>query len=238
MTDEELQVRVSALRAKGLSPKQVARVLGVPPAVAAKAIRVIAAADAATLPDPADRELRHCWVSPGWSTGLTINGHPDWPDVDEPEPGQSGIAAVLIARDAGRSRLSVCGYLVDVYCLGVKNVFGPRVMSAGECADFTRQFFGAFDEPPLAAPLDLAQHLVFGAVDFARTLGLQPVADFEDVKGHLGSWNGPSDIGFGLDGKPYYIEGPYDDANRIMRQLEHSTGRDNFTYLVEVSSAS
>jgi hypothetical protein len=234
MTDDELQEQVRALRAKRLSPKQVARVLGVPPAVAARAIRAIATADAATLPDPADRELRACWVSPGWSTGLTVDGHPDWPDIDEPEPGHSGIAAVLVARDAGRSRLSVCGYLVDVYCLGVKNVFGPRVMSAGECADFTRQFFGAFDEPPIAAPLDLAQHLVLGAVDFARSLGVEPVADFEGVKGHLGPWDAPSAIGFGLDGKPYYVEGPYDDTNQILRQLERSAGRDNFTYLVGV----
>ncbi len=234
MTDDNLLEQVRALRAKRLSPKQVARALGVPPAVAARAIRAIAVEDAAHLPDPADRELRHCWISPGWSTGLTVHGHPEWHDDDEPEPGQSGIAAVLIAREAGRSRLSVCGYLVDVYCLGVKNVFGPKVMSAGECADFTRRFFGAFDKPPIEAPLDLAQNLVFGAVNFARSFGLEPAAEFEDVKGHLGSWCGPNSIDFGLDGKPYYVEGPYDDADRILRQLERAAGRDNYHYLVEV----
>jgi hypothetical protein len=141
---------------------------------------------------------------------------------------------VLIAREAGRSRLSVCGYLVDVYCLGVKNVVGPLLMNAGHCAQFTRQFFGAFDEPPIAAPLELAQNLVYGAVDFARSLGLEPAAEFEDVKDHLGSWCGPSSIGFGRDGKPFYIEGPYDDANRILHQLERTAGRDHYHYLVGV----
>jgi len=41
------------------------------------------------------------------------------------------------------------------------------------------------------------------------------------------TWDGPTEIGFGLDGKPYFIPGPYDDANRILRQLERSAGRDN-----------
>ena len=228
MSDDYLNEQVRALRTKGLSPKQVARALGVPPAIAARAIRAIAAANAARLPDPADRELRQCWVNAGWSTGLTVDGHPEWRDGDEPEPGQSGLVAVLIAREAGRSRLSVCGYLVDVYFLGVKSVVGPLLMNAGQCAQFTRKYFGAFDEPPIAAPLDLAQNLVYGAVDFARSLGLEPADGFEDVKDHLGSWCGPSSIGFGLDGKPFYIEGPYDDADRILQQLERAAGRDHF----------
>ena len=233
MTDSTLQEQVRALRAKGLSPKLVARALGVRPAVVAQSIRAIAAADAASHPDPADRELRHCLVSPGWSTGLTVDGHPEWRDIDEPDPFHSGVAVVLIARDAGRSRLSVCGYLVDVYCLGVKNVIGPRLMSADQCDEFTRRYFGAFDEPPIAVPVELAQNLVHGAVDFARSLGFEPVAEFDDVKGHLGPWEGPSSIGFGLNGKPYYVEGPYDDAGRILRQLERGAGRENFHYLVE-----
>ena len=108
------------------------------------------------------------------------------------------------------------------------------LMNAGHCAQFTRQFFGAFDEPPIAAPLELAQNLVYGAVDFARSLGLEPAAEFEDVKDHLGSWSGPSSIGFGLDGKPFYVQGPYDDAGRILHQLERAAGRDQFHYLVGV----
>ena len=234
MSDDDLNEQVRALRTKGLSPKQVARALGVPPATAARVIRAIAAADAAKAPVPADREVRQCWVSAGWSTGLTVDGHPEWRDDCEPEPGHSGLVAVLIARDAGRSRLSVCGYLVDVYFLGVKNVVGPLVMNAGQCADFTRKYFGAFDEPPIAAPLDLAQNLVYGAVDFARSLGLEPADEFEDVKDHLGSWSGPSSIGFGLDGKPFYVQGPYDDADRILHQLERTADRDQFHYPVGV----
>lgn len=55
-------------------------------------------------------------------------------------------------------------------CLGVKNVVGPLVMSARQCEEFTGQFFGAYPEPPLAATLELAQDLVCGAVEYARSL--------------------------------------------------------------------
>src|SRR5215211_631255 len=165
MDHEELTARVRALRATGRSPKQIARVLSVPPATVAPLIRTIAAeqhADAPELP------LAGCWVSPGWSERLTITGHHRWPDLDTADPGTS----------------------------------------------------------PLPAPLDLAQHLVFGAVDYARGLGFEPAPGFEATTGHLGTWTGPSAIQFGHDGKPLYIQGPHDDAERILTTLGRSTGQD------------
>ena len=158
-------------------------------------------------------------LGPGDPAGLAVDDHPEWRDGYEPGPGCSGLVSVLIARDAGRNRLSVCGYLVDVYCLGVKNKVGPLVMSARQCEEFTGQFFGAYPEPPLAATLELAQDLVCGAVE-SRSLGFEPAAEVHDVKGHLGGWSGPSAIRFGRDGKPLFVEGPYDNGRHIVRQLE------------------
>ena len=43
-----------------------------------------------------------------------------------------------------------------------------------------------------------------------------------------------SSIGFGRDGEPFYVNGPYDDADSILRQLERTAGRDHYHYLVEV----
>jgi orotate phosphoribosyltransferase-like protein len=74
MDSEDLMGRVRALRATGRSPKQIARALGVPPATVAPLVRAIAAADQA---DAAERKLAGCWVSPGWSQGLTVQGHPE-----------------------------------------------------------------------------------------------------------------------------------------------------------------
>ena len=231
MNSAEHTARIRTLRAKGLSPKDIARALGVPPATAARLVRAIAAEQRT---DPAGREVLDCWVNPGWSVGLTIHGRPDWVDLPQPNTGAEGLVAVVVARDAGRSRVSVCGYLVDVYCLGVKDTVGPRVMNADQAAQFTRMFDEAYQAPPVAVPLDLAQNLVHGAVGFARTLGFDPAPDFAATRDHLGPWAGQGAITFGRDGKPFFIQGPHDNSASIVSRLRRSVGPDDFEYLIAV----
>jgi hypothetical protein len=229
MQREELIEHVRTLRGRGLATKQIARALGLRPAAVAPLIRAIAAEDEANAPEP---EITGCWVSPGWSDGLTIADDRGWTDVGSPDSGPSGLVSVLVARDQGRGKFSVCGYLVDAYCLGVKDVTGPQVTDSRGLLALSRRFFSAYEGQPLEAPVELARHLVFGSVEYARTLGFEPAPDFENVADHLGSWSGPSSIGFGRDGKPLFIQGPRDNAAAIINTLERSAGRDNFDFLV------
>jgi len=229
MDREELIRHGRARRARGCTPKAIARALGVPPATVAPLVRTIAAQDHAGAPE---RELMRCWVSPGWSDGLTIEGHREWPDVDTADAGTAGLVSVLVAREQRQGRVGVCGWLVDVYCLGVKDVVGPRVMDQRRVSEFTRSYFAAYQARPLQAPVDLAQHLVFGAVAYARGLGFAPAPGFAATARQLGPWTGPSVIGFGRDGKPLFVQGPRDNAAAILTTLERSVGRGNFHFLV------
>jgi hypothetical protein len=77
----------------------------------------------------------------------------------------------------------------------------------------------------------LARHLVFGAIAYARDLGFEPAAGFEACASQLGPWAGPSAIRFGCDGKPLFIQGPYDDAAGVMKTLARSAGQGNFDFL-------
>ena len=194
--------RSGALRAGGYSPKQIARALHLRPAVVAPLVRKLAAEEAAAAPEPA---LFGCWVSPGWSRNLTTDTHRDWPDLPVPEDGPGGIAArVAVARRHRPHRVSVCGYLVDTYCLGVKNALGPKVMNERDLPGFLRDYFTPFAEVggSLAVPLDLARHLVWGAADHARSLGFEPTPHFTAAAGHLGSWAETSALTFGRDERP------------------------------------
>jgi hypothetical protein len=226
-TDERLD-RVRLLRERGQTPKQVARVLGIRPAEAARLIRAAAVVARDEAPEPA---LVGCWISPTWSTGLTVGDHPDWPVREDPAAGTDGLAAVLVARRHRYDKVSVCGYLADVYCLGVKNALGPEITDGPGLRGFINRFFSGYDGEPLDAPIELAREVVFGSVDYASRLGFDPHPDFLAAQAHLGSWTGPSTITFGRNGKPMYISGPHDNTLSVIRTLERTVGRGNFDFI-------
>lgn len=238
----EMLARVRELRAAGLSPKQVARELGMKPAQVAPLIRQVAgtyrtAVAERALPEPAARDLVGCWITPGWSVGLGLDDVPDWRALDHEgaeAESFSGLAGVMVARADRSSRVTACGYLVDVYCLGVKNTMGPQTMSSSALHKFSRRFFSAFAEAPRSVPLELAQHVVHGAVGYARSFGFEPHPEFADTAPYLGVPPGPCPIRFGRDGMPFYMSGPYDDARAVVAALEATVGAGNYQYIARL----
>ncbi len=226
MSDHQLLDEVRRMRAAGASPKAIARALGVRPAIVAPLVRRVAADT--PVPPVGEAELAGCWVSPGWSCELLVQRREGWEDVDVGPGGPAGIALVLVARAGRGDRVSVCGYLVDTFCLGVKNVIGPEEMRRRDLPAFVRTYFMAFPAPALRAPLELAQQLVLGGVAFAAGLGFSPHADFDAARGHLGELTGTCAITFGRYGRPLYVAGPHDDPIAVLETLRTKLGSDGF----------
>jgi hypothetical protein len=228
MVTADTMTRVRELRAQGMTPKIIARKLSLPVPIVSRLVVGLAAERGRS------HEVVGCWVNAGWSAGLAVPEDRGWPDtLRETHPG-AGLVTALVAREHRRNGVSVCVYLVDVYCLGVKNAFPPKVMTTRDLGWFRAAAFGGYQGgESVAVPLDLVQHLVFGAVDYARTLGFEPHADFTPAAGHLGDWAGPSAIGFGHDGMPLYVQGPYDDPNKVLHTLHRTVGRDGYHFTVE-----
>jgi hypothetical protein len=227
MTEPRLLDEVRRMRAQGASPKTIARTLAVRPAVVAPLVRQVAAeAPAVGIEDAA---LAGSWVSPGWSNELLVRMRDGWSDVRVGPAGPAGIVLVLVARAGRGDRVSVCGYLVDTFCLGVKNTIGPERMRKRDLPSFVRLYFVAFPSPALRAPIELAQHLVHGAVAFAAGLGFDPHPDFAATRGHVGELAEPCAFTFGREGRPLYVAGPNDDPVAVMEQLRAAVGRDGFT---------
>src|SRR6266511_940008 len=83
------------------------------------------------------------------------------------------------------------------------------------------------------APIELARHVVCGAVDYAHSLGFPPAAAFTHSAAHLGCWQGPSAITFGRNGKPLYTSGPRDNPHQVIATLQRTVGAPpNFDYIV------
>ena len=138
---------------------------------------------------------------------------------------------MLVARDRGGFRAGACFYLVDTWCLGLKNAAGPQSTDRRRLDRFIQQVFSAWDEPAIKVPLDLGRQIVYGAIGYARELGFEPHADFSQAAVYLGAWDRQCELTFGRDGKPMYISGPYDDARSIIHHLHRSLGDGNHDFV-------
>ncbi|KAB1927438.1 hypothetical protein F8271_29670 [Micromonospora sp. ALFpr18c] len=233
MESNELTTQAQALRAAGRTPKQIARELGITRAVATNLVRGVAAARPKRV-HPSELPLVGCWISRQWSNGLTIAQRPaDWID-DKKLPRMAmgaGLVSLVVARADGDA-VTICGFLVDTYCLGVKNALPPTTTEAAAWPYFVDDYFQAYDSGPIEAPIELARHLTFGAVDYAHSLGFDPHRDFYSAAPYLGTWEPPSRITFGLNGKPYFQQGPHDNPDRIVRTLNRSVGPGNYEFTI------
>ncbi|MER6942855.1 helix-turn-helix domain-containing protein [Nonomuraea sp. NPDC000554] len=225
MDSAELKNRVRELRAQGGSPKEIARALGVSPSAVAPLVREIAAEGGSTAREPV---VVGCWVNVGWSVGLGVDPARGW--VDENPSGPGGMVSVLLARRHTWDKMTVCGYLADVYCLGVKNTIGPDVLDERQLRAFRDYFFGDYAGWQ-EAPIELARDIVFGSADYAQTLGFEPHEDFPPVSDLLGKWEGDSAITFGRDGRPFFVAGPNDDPGKVIRILQRKLDPSEFDYV-------
>ena len=239
MDDQQLLEQVRALRAQRYTPAEIARSLAIGKGEAARLVRVVAESGTATADADQACDKTRCWINPGWRHGLQIAGHDDWPD-DAGAPaqaGDSGVALVLVAQPDGHGRLAMCSFLADTWCLGVKNVTGPKRMRRREFEALRRQCYAPWRSRGVPIPLGFAQHVVLGAVEFACGLGFEAHRDIQPARFALGSWEGPSAITFGMDGKPHYINGPHEDPQRVLATLERTVGRGGFHYTVALGEA-
>jgi transcriptional regulator with XRE-family HTH domain len=229
MVEGDMTQKVRELRAQGFSPREIARNLGIRPAEASALVRELAAERDSANPDA---DLLGCWLNAGWSAGLGVPDRADWRDPGA-EGGTEGLLTALVARRRRHRRtIRACVYLVDAYCLGVKNAMGPDEMDDRGLRSLTAFAFGAYSAPPVSAPVDLVRDLVLGGAEYASGLGFVPHPDFEQARPHLGPWTGPSAITFGRDGRPHYINGPDDDPASVLRTLRRAVGDRGFHHTV------
>lgn len=151
----------------------------------------------------------------------------DWQD--------KGITQVAVTRTRENGWLEAGVFLVDLYCLGVKDAFSAE-MSASEWADEAARLLPPENRASIHPAC--ARKLVEGAVAYALALGFSPPRDYKKARHVFGSVKAqdcPNDFTYGKDGKPLYIAGPNDDEERIARVLRVLTaklGQDGFHYIV------
>ncbi len=147
---------------------------------------------------------------------------------------ENGIAAVCVARRQSDSIMVFAVYIIDLYCMGVKNTFCRANVPLSKYREDFRARFVKRNEAK-ACTVELAHQIIYGALEYAGNLGLPPHKDFHLSRHVLEKRDAiaPNDeLEFGKDGKPLYVSGPHDFPARILKRLKTNLGEGGFDYIV------
>lgn len=148
-----------------------------------------------------------------------------------------GIGHVIVSRKNSLGDIAVGMYLLDVFCLGVKDCF-VRLTDGSGYKKMLQQVHSLTGELRPIEP-NYASTLIYKAKEYAMRLGFKPHKDF--LKAHLMLKDISIDemltFNFGKDNKPLYVQGPNEsptDVRRIMHTLENNFGEKDYNYLLEI----
>jgi hypothetical protein len=145
-----------------------------------------------------------------------------------------GMASLLISRKAASGEVAMGIFLVDTYCLGVKDCFGliANVAEYGERLEsFRKQGVRPIDPPS-------ARRLVEDAVAYAASFGLAAYADFRKIRPILDGIDpelAREIFPMGKNGKPMFMPGPsqsVEETRRIKSLLDKHCGPEGYKFMI------
>jgi hypothetical protein len=162
-----------------------------------------------------------CWINDNWK--------------------DNKIANIIIARQHTNGNVTFCFYLVDLYCLGVKDTFYAFNVPIEELEHKMSQYSGVKMEE---SPYTLVHNIIFSAIEFAEEYGFKPHKNFILTTNYFLEED-TDDIPLMYiecgdeDGKPIYWNTGNDSPaveKRILAQLEKTAGEGNYNYTLRRDS--
>ena len=154
---------------------------------------------------------------------------------------ESGLGTAIVTRRTLEGDIAISAFIVDVFCLGVKNALfkvvsekeyehtlKPQIIESNNGIEFEKIHQAC------------ARKLIEGAVQYANNLGFKSHPDYKNTKnifGDIDSNGCPVKYVYGKEGKPYYMRGPNEsmnDAKKIIDKLSKKCGEDGFEYVVMI----
>ncbi|MBF0131633.1 MAG: hypothetical protein HQL75_03490 [Magnetococcales bacterium] len=143
-----------------------------------------------------------------------------------------GIGNVFFSRKMLNGDIALGSFLIDIYCLGVKDSFF-RIISEHEY----QHFIGNSPQKMETIHPACARKLIEGSVEFAHQYGIAPHKEYKTVMLIFGDFDSdvcPSSYEYGKDGEPLFIPGPYDSQKKI-KEIFEKIGYDDLSVLRGVS---
>jgi hypothetical protein len=160
----------------------------------------------------ASQPIRACLINDGWM--------------------ETGMGTLFLTRGISNSRLGFGMFLLDTYCLGIKDVVF-KSMDADQWA----AFLDASEYAMPLSPIDpgFGRKLLRDLAAWSASIGFPPHRDFATVERLFGTVSADTcttEFQFSREGKPFYIQGPSDtpaQARQRLAQVSRAThGTGNF----------
>jgi hypothetical protein len=131
-----------------------------------------------------------------------------------------GIGTMVLARGVTRHHLAVGVFLLDVFCLGIKDAMF-KSLESDELAMYLEKTSAG--SPPVSLQPNDARKLLRDLAAWSQSIGFAPHRDFatiERIFGDISADESEAIFPFGQDGRPVYIPGPFDSPILIRRRVE------------------
>lgn len=183
------------------------------------------------------KERRGSWSPRMQSSRALLRASGDWPLYEclltKEWQKEGAIIQILVARRSPQGQIAIGTFLVDLGCLGVKSAFG-RIFNTQRDYRELRDGMKA-RQAMTKTDVNLVAKIIREAIAYAKDLGFRPDPDYRDAMPVLGDADPDAcdaPIPLGKDGKPFFIAGPYDNAERIMARLTRKLGPDGFHFMM------
>jgi hypothetical protein len=148
-----------------------------------------------------------------------------------------GLGHLIVSRFKADGRVEAGFFLLDVFCLGVKDAGFYQFSSI---ADYQEGLVARFfpDGNAVRMTPEAARKLTEDAISYARGLGFAPSADYKKasrVFGGITAADCDEQFVFGKNDKPFYIQGPSESpacVEKILRVLEARCGENGYHYTI------
>jgi hypothetical protein len=165
--------------------------------------------------------IAECWISSDWK--------------------EQGLITIVVARQHTTGNMTFGIYLVDMYCLGLKNTNAVFSKPHYDYEALLEDMYSQHEEGRERIDYVLAHNIIYGAIAYAEDLGFKPEKDWALSQFILEEDTDDIElieVEFGKDGQPFFISGPYDNVNSIIAKLDKSVGAGNYHYLAELQGLS
>jgi len=151
-----------------------------------------------------------------------------------------GMGVIYLTRQISSGQIAMMFLLIDSFCLGLKDA-GARFCTPTEFDELIDRAGTAETLRPVAP--EFARKLAEDAIAYAQSIGFSPHADYRKVAplwGDIDASRCAETFTFGLDGRPNFVAGPFDDdarQNFVFRRLCETVGEGNFGFIVSPDAA-